>query len=150
MIAAMPRTKEKPAQVKLSPLEREHILDGEYQILRRTTDIPASVRTRFGGSGLEMAEPGEPFRATDVIVPGEKKLPFRRLIFAGCSREKCFIHYERGGRGYGCHVVVFGIDSLGAATFIWAGAGFRAAADLTELRAKIRSGDFADDRPYSW
>jgi len=144
--------------IKLSPPEREHILDGEYRLVRHVTEVPAAVRWTFGGSHFEMADPGDAYQATDAENIWEtlqrlvrrKSLPRRRLILAGCSPAKCFLHYETGGPGHSYSVVVFAMDTTGVATFLWAGAGFSCAADIAELRSKIRSGEFRDDRPYSW
>jgi hypothetical protein len=135
------------AEARLSPGERDHVLDGEYRIIHHTADIPAPVRMAFDGPSFEMADPGQPFQVTDVIL---KRLPRRRLVFAGCSKVNCFIHYEAGGRGHSYSLVVFALDARGAATFLWGGAGNGLAAGLDELRTRVRSSEFLDDRAYCW
>lgn len=140
-------TQGRPA--KPSPLARNNVLVGEYRMLRRVADIPAAVRNALGGASFEMAEPGEPFQETDVVSRG-RRLPSRRLIFAGCSAAKCFVHYEKGGRGHGYFVVVFSLDSSGGATRRWAGVGGRAALDVSQLRSMVSAGQFADDVPFRW
>ena len=51
-----------------------------------------------------MANPGKHFIEGDVIY--DSSVPRERLIFAGVSGEKCFVHYEQGGRGH-MYLVVF-------------------------------------------
>ena len=85
------------------------ILDGDFEILTSVNRLPTPVRSAFATlsrqSSFEMADPGQNFQATDLIT--KKGLPWRRLIFAGISTGKCFLHYERGGRGRSYYVVVF-------------------------------------------
>jgi hypothetical protein len=59
---------------------------------------------RFTG-GAAIANPKEPFVATDVI--DDRKLPRRRLIGAGTSGDLTFVEYEHGGRGLHEHFVLF-------------------------------------------
>jgi len=49
----------------------------------------------FGSQTLDIAEPGAPFQAASETA--DTKLPLRRLVAAGCSREDCLLYYERGG-----------------------------------------------------
>jgi hypothetical protein len=95
-----------------------------------------------------MANPGEKYEATDVI--GEPRLPSRRLLFAGLSRDKYFIHYERGGRGHSYDIVVFEVDPGKEVKLLWGGSGATGAKSLEQLRSMVASGAFADDRAYSW
>ncbi len=51
-----------------------------------------------------MANPGDPFNATDVV---DTAVPMHRLVLAAGSSESWLIYYEHGGRGYQRHLVVF-------------------------------------------
>lgn len=118
--------------------EHGHNLDDHFKRIDAVEQLPASVKTAFAAltdqSQFEMADPGRHFQATDVIT--HEGLPRRRLIFAGISDRDCFIHYEMGGRGHSFYVVVF---SKEPPTFLWGKALTMPAANLPELRSKIRS-----------
>jgi hypothetical protein len=136
----------------LSPAEKAHILDREFSIEKGVDRLPDSLKSAFarlaGEPDFKMANPGEKYQETDVI--SEQGLPFRRLLFAGISNDRYFIHYEQGGIGHSYHVAVFGVDPGGKVRFLWGGPGFRAAKDLEQLRTMISAGTFADDRAYYW
>ena len=146
-LGGTPITQSPGKQAKLSKVQKEHLLDGEYRIVRRVAEIPAAVRSAFAGADFEMANPGEPFQVTDVVM---EKLPWRRLVFAGCARSRCFLHYEKGGYAHGYYVVVFDLSRTDDATFYWGGALFNAASDILELRSMIGSGHVLDDKPLYW
>src|SRR5690349_1574123 len=67
------------------PPNKDHILDGDFTIVKTTKDIPDRCKSAFivlsKGTQFQMADPGQEFQATDVIT--EQGLPSRRLIFAG-------------------------------------------------------------------
>jgi hypothetical protein len=133
------------AYAALSRDQRAHILDGEFSIVTKVEALPDGVKARlaqtFKQEKLELANPDQKFNASDVGRPG------RRLIFAGVSKDKCFIHYEQGGIALIYRVVVFEIDKHQSAGFLWAGSGFHAH-DLQELRSAIAEGRFGDARLY--
>jgi mono/diheme cytochrome c family protein len=131
-----------PVPHKLTTDEKAHILDGEFTIEKTVDHLPDSLKSAFAHLAKEadfkMANPGEKFEATDDISdPG---LPNRRLIFAGISKNRYFIHYEHGGIGYHCDVVVFDVNAEGKVSFLGAGSG--RAKDLAELRALVSSKAF--------
>ena len=136
----------------LSSAQKAHILDGDFSVERNVDSLPYGLKSAFsslaGEHDFKMANPGDKYQATDVVV--EPALPFRRLVFAGISTDKCFIHYEAGGIGHSYHIAVFGVDSEGKAKFLWGGPGPRAAKDLEQLRTMVAGGAFADDRAYYW
>ncbi len=51
-------------------------------------------------SHLQLAEAGAPFRATDVLAPHNRELPYRRFIKADAEGCKLMIVYEEGGRAH--------------------------------------------------
>ena len=130
--------------------EREHILDGQFKVVSQTEGIPANIKRAFSEIVREpsfaLANPGEKFQVTDVVV--DRKLPFRRLLFAGVRDDNWFIHYERGGRAHGYYVVVFKVDPHGDARFVWGGSGANGAKDLEQLRRMVVAGQFSDAESY--
>jgi hypothetical protein len=142
----------KENHIVLSPSEREHIFDGEYKTVLNVDQLPQQVKIVFAAlakqAKFEMANPGDDFQLTDVIT--QKGLPQRRLIFADISTDKCIVHYEKGGYAHVYYAVVFSIDAAQAARFVWGGAMWTAAKNLTQLRSAIKSGIIKDDLPYIW
>jgi mono/diheme cytochrome c family protein len=147
-----PQKNEPPVHHKISAAEKAHILDGEFTIEKNIDRLPENLKSAFVLIAKEqvfaMANPGEKFQVTDVI--SEPGLPRRRLIFAGISRDRYFIHYEKGGIAHSYHVAVFDVSPAGKVTFHWGGAGGPAANDLAQLRKMVSAGAFADDLPYYW
>ncbi len=141
-----------PAARQLGSPEKSRILDGEFSIQKDVHRLPIDLKSAFAHLArqqeFEMANPGEKYEATDVI--GEPRLASRRLLFAGLSRDKYFIHYERGGRGHSYDIVVFEVDPRKEVKFLWGGSGATGAKSLEQLRSMVASGAFADDRAYSW
>lgn len=135
---------------QLSPDERQHILDDQFKVISTTEGIPPKIRKAFceiaRQQSFAMANPGEKYQVGDVIF--DRNLPRRRLVFAGASDNKWFIHYERGGRGVTQLVVVFKLDSGGDAQLLWAGAGANRARSLQELRKMVALNRFSDTDSY--
>jgi hypothetical protein len=76
----------------------EVFLQGDFTVVKNLRDLPRPVLRAFteeGGSRLVIVNPGKEFLETDVVY--DSSLPNRRLIFAGVSKNKCFVHYEQGG-----------------------------------------------------
>ena len=59
-------------------VERGRILDGDFKPMRSVELVPLQVKAAFAGltkeSGFEMADPGQDFQLTDVIVQGKAPL----------------------------------------------------------------------------
>jgi hypothetical protein len=81
-------------------------------------ELPASItrdihnRIRPLVSYLEspvMSDRGGPFNATDAI--SDPAVPSRRFVHAGRSGDLWFVWYERGGRGYTTHLVIYRIPN---------------------------------------
>ena len=94
----------------LSAAQRTHLQAEQFDIVTSVRGLPLGVRDlmqkMFGTASLEIAEPGAPYQATDVVVT--PRLPFRRLVSAGCSRDfHCLVYYERGGIAHTQHVMLF-------------------------------------------
>ena len=93
----------------LSPSLLAHVKNEKLGGVTSVRGLPLGVRdalqTLFGSPTLEIAEPGAPFQATDVIVM--PRLPIRRLVAAGCSTDHCLVYYERGGIAHTWQVVLY-------------------------------------------
>jgi hypothetical protein len=80
-------------------------------------------------------------------------MPYRRLLFAGLTDNKWFIHYLSG---IGCgtpekyYVVVFDADEQNKVQFLWGGKGPEGATDLDDLRRGIATGRFTDNLSCPW
>src|ERR1700722_2947026 len=125
----------------MSEADRRHFLDGEFQVIKDTKEIPAPiVKTLCGGVELRscMANPGQPFNATDVIT--DLRIPGRRLIFAGALGDKYFVYYEQGGIAHFYKISFFRVSGPDAVTMLWSGNCSRPAANIEELRKSIASG----------
>jgi hypothetical protein len=96
-----------------------------------------------GGSQFALADPGQKYQVTDVVEDPEP--PFRRLVFAGVSANKWFVHYELGGIGHSYAMVVFGLEPKGSVLFLWGGVVSERAKNIDDLRKAIARGSFCDD-----
>ena len=137
---------------RLSSTEKQHLLDGPFTRVAKTEAMPANVKLAFanitGEPSFALANPGERFQVTDVII--DHSLPHRRLVFAGARDEEWVVHYEVGGIGHYYCVVLFKVDSQNHLTFVWGGAGSHGAKDLDQLRKMVAGGQFSDDRKTYW
>jgi len=120
---------------------REEFLNRDFTIVKNVRVLPVPVLEAFieqGGSRLVMANPGEKFEATDFIV--DPSLPRRRLIFAGVSGDRCFIHYERGGRGHSYIIAFFKVTSTKSMEPLWSGYCDDPSPSFQDLRSKLATG----------
>jgi len=140
--------------------EKEHILNGQFTIVTATEAMPAGLKQAFTDiTGAEFGFASGPQRFAmenpDWTYPyrGLVVRPYRRLLFAGLSGSKWFIHYQdRMGCGtpeeYA--VVVFDVDKQSKIQFLWGGNGPGSATDLDDLRRGIASGRFRDNLSCAW
>src|SRR5260370_3153799 len=95
------------------------------------------VFTEVGGSRPVMANPGKRFEATDFIV--DSSIPRKRLIFAGVSGDRCFVHYEQGGIAHSYLLALFTVTSPATMKPIWRGYCGHAA-HIRDLRSELAAG----------
>lgn len=135
---------------QLSPDEWQHILDAQFKVISTTDGIPPNIRKAFceitRQQSFAMANPGQNYQVGDVIF--DRSLPRRRLVIAGESDNKFFIHYERGDRGVTHFVAVFKVDSSGGAQLLWGGAVANRARTLEQLRKMLAVGQFSNTENY--
>ena len=120
---------------------RAHLKNERLDIVTSIRGLPLGVRdglqTLFGSQALDIAEPGNPFQATDVV--GSPKLPSRRLVAAGCSTDHCLVYYERGGVAHTWQVALF--HWTPAATRLeWGAAAEGGLVTIADVKSAVLSG----------
>jgi hypothetical protein len=118
------------------------LLSDDFKIVSDVNALPASVLRIFqekGSSRVLMANPGAKFNPSDVIL--DEAVPPKRLILAGVSTDKCFVHYEQGGIGLSYVLEVFGLGSAAPMKPIWFGYCDKRAFSLEALRSQVESGE---------
>jgi hypothetical protein len=116
-------------------------LNRDFNIVTDVRALPGPVLQKYtepGGSRLLMANPGQKFEATDFIR--DASMPRERLIFAGIAGDKCFVHYERGGRAHSYHVDFFRITSAKNMESLWSSHCDAPAANLQGMRSQLIHG----------
>lgn len=120
---------------------RTHVRSERFTPVTKVAALPAGLRDElnnlFGGKTLELADPGTPFQATDVMVT--PRLPHRRLTAAGCSPDHCLVYYERGGFAHVHYAVLFKVSSDGT-RFEFGGLAPGGLADLDAVKTAISAG----------
>ena len=121
---------------------RTHLQAEQFGIVTSVRGLPLGVRDQlqkmFGSPTLDIAEPGAPFQATDVIAT--PRLPIRRMIAAGCSNDHhCLLYYERGGIAHTRHVMLFHWTP-DATRFEWGGTAPGGLTTIDAVRKAILSG----------
>jgi hypothetical protein len=136
-----------PAPGALPAELRAHVRDGRFGLVTSVRGLPLGVRdalqSLFGSRTLDIAEPGADFQRTDVIVV--PNLPLRRLVAAGCTRDRCLVYYERGGFAHTWHVALFHWTPA-ATRFEWGGPAPGGLANIEEVRKAILSGTIKGGR----
>jgi hypothetical protein len=125
----------------ISTSEVQRFLDGDFKPIADVRSLPLPVLAAFteqGGSRLLMANPGKKFEAADVIL--DASVPQKRLIFAGVSDNRCFVHFEQGGRAHSYVLTFFTLPSAEKMTPLWRGYCDKPAANIEELHSKLVSG----------
>ena len=123
---------------KMTQLARKQFLDSNFTIVRDVGHLPRPVLEKFTeqkGSRPVIANPGGNFIVGDVIY--DSSLPRERLIFAGVSGERCFVYYEKGGRGHTYLLVLFDLTPTDAKP-LWQGYCSGSAANISNLPSDCR------------
>jgi hypothetical protein len=130
-----------PDNAALPASLRAHLQGDRFQIFASLRGLPFGVRDalqgQFGASTLDIAEPGAPFQATDVVTT--PNLPARRLVAAGCSTDHCIVYFERGGIAHTWHVMVFHWTPA-ETRFEWGGTPAGGLTTIDQVRTAILSG----------
>jgi hypothetical protein len=130
----------------------------KLKIITRHEKLPGNVRAAlaqaFQQQRLFMANPGEVFQQTDVLVikPGRKELPTRRLLFAFGTETHFVVYYESVSAGLGANALIFLVQG-GVATLAWGGVEVdhdKLAKNPGELLSRICAGQLISDRAFLW
>ena len=128
---------------------KDHLRTERFEPVATVAALPAPVRTAlsdlFGSGTLEMADPGQPFQATDVMVT--PRLPARRLASAGCSADHCLVYYERGGFAHVHQIVLFGRTET-SARFVHGGVAPGGLSSIEQVRDTLLSGKVMGGSKY--
>jgi hypothetical protein len=120
---------------------RAHLRGETFTPLTSVGALPDGVKREladlFGTKQLELADPGAPFQATDVVV--HPRLPWRRLVSAGCGADHCVVHYERGGFVHVYQALVLARQG-DTVRFVWGGALSGPIGDVQGVRDAIAAG----------
>ena len=120
---------------------RAHVRDGQFGVVTSIRGLPLGVRDAlqalFGSRSLDIAEPGAEYQRTDVVV--NPSLPIRRLVSAGCSRDRCLVYYERGGFAHTWHVALFHWTPE-ATRFEWGATAPGGLATFDDVRKAVAAG----------
>jgi hypothetical protein len=143
------RGQPKASDTGFTPALRDHVRGERFAPVATVAALPANVRDAlhdlFGGKALEMADPGQPFQATDVMVT--PRLPARRLVSAGCSVDHCLVYYERGGFARVHHIVLFSTADS-PARLVHGGVAAGGLTDLEQVRDALVGGKVMGDSKY--
>ena len=134
-----------PASPVLSESLRTHLRDAPFGMVTSIRGLPVGIRdqlqTMFGGT-LDIAEPGAGF--------GRPKLPTRRLVAAGCSRDSyCLIYYERADTEHTWRAVLFHWTPA-ATRFEWGGTAPGRFATIDAVRKAVLSGVIKGGQTTGW
>lgn len=141
LLAAISAGSQATPPAMLSVALRAHVQSDRFQVVTSIRGLPLGVRdglqTLFGGSALDIAEPGAPFQATNVVV--RPAVPIRRLVAAGCSADHCLVYYERGGMAHTWQVVLF-YWTPALTRCEWGGVAPRGLTSIDHVRSAVLSG----------
>jgi hypothetical protein len=139
----------KAGETGLTTALREHVRGERFAPVATVATLPAGVRTAlnelFGSKTLEMADPGQPFQATDVMVT--PRLPARRLVAAGCSADHCLVYYERGGFAHVHQIALFSTTDA-TARLVHGGVAAGGLTDLDQVRDAFVAGQVMGGSKY--
>jgi hypothetical protein len=107
--------------------------------------IRLALGNKVGNVPLVMADPGDPWEATDVV--SSPRLPRRRFISSGISRDLCVVFYEVGGRGHSFHVAITVLEGS-EWRFAWQAVASRKVDSVAALNVALRKGELNDDSAY--
>ena len=119
-----------PAPAPLSAAAREHLRTDTLAPIAHVADLPQLVRSaltsNFSTPTLGMADPGQEFQSTDVVM--NPNLPTRRLV-----------HYEQGGIAHFYRVLLVSVSKT-AAKVEWTAMSGGPMPNIADVQTQIVSG----------
>lgn len=133
---------------KLPAEDRKALLDtSRFHEVHSTNDLPPAIVALCTGDNGRLADPGQKWNATDVIM--DPTLPGKRLIWAAIGGEYYVVHYERGGIAHTFHVLVATLTKNNAKPkVIWRGVG-GPLKDYAAFLIALRNGKLDDRLDYA-
>ena len=133
---------------KLPAEDRKALLDtSRFHEVHSTNDLPPAIVALCTGDNGRLADPGQKWNATDVIM--DPTLPGKRLIWAAVDGEYYVAHYERGGIAHTFHVLVATLTKNNTKPkVIWCGGG-GPLKDYAAFLIALRNGKLDDRLDYA-
>lgn len=140
-----------PVSAVLSEAARAELRAAPFGVVTSIRGLPLGVRDQlqsiFGGT-LDIAEPRAEFQRDGR--PSSPKVPTRRMVAAGCSRDSyCLIYYERGGTELTWRAVLFHWTPA-VTRFEWGGTAPGGFTTIDAVRKAILSGVIKGGQTASW
>ena len=143
------------ATTRLTAANRQRVESPAHvEMLRSMREVPADVARACAavrGGEFILADPGQRYRATDVVYGHTDNLPVRRLRWAARVPGFYVLHYEMGGIGHSYHVRLVRVgEGVSAATarLVWSAVGNSALKDYSRFVAALRAGQLDDNPAY--
>ena len=134
---------------KLRPEDRKVLEDASrLREVHATTNLPPQVLSFCADGNGRIAEPGQKWQVTDVIL--HDTLPRKRLIWGAVGGGLYVVHYESGGMAHGYHVLVarFKQDDK-KAEVVWHAVG-KQLKDYSALLDAIKRNTLRDELDYAY
>jgi hypothetical protein len=130
---------------KLPAEDRKSLQDSSrFHEVHSTTNLPPVIVALCGS---KLADPGEKWNATDVIM--EPNLPGKRLIRAAAGGDYYVVHYERGGIAHTFHILIAKLTKNDAKPkVVWQAVGGQFK-DYAAFLDALRSGKLDDRLDYA-
>lgn len=123
---------------RLTTLEAEKILDGNFKIFRKVQQIPAAVKRDYSAvthQSLWMVNAGEPV-STDAIIPG---VPNKELVLVGLADQSAVLIFNEFGLTGRVRVMVFSHQGNAG---VWEATLENKGDDVAGLRIALQNGAF--------
>jgi len=120
---------------RIQPEHRKVLVDAShFREVHATTNLPQAVFALCADGSGRLAEPGQKWEVTDVIV--DHSLARSRLIWAATDGDYYVVHFERGGYAHTFQVLIATLKpDTTKPTIIWQGCAVYL---LKDYRAFVR------------
>jgi hypothetical protein len=117
-----------------------------FRQVHSTNDLPPPIIALCAGDNGKMADPGQKWNPTDVII--DPSLPGKRLIWGAIGGEYYVVHYERGGIAHTFHILVAKFaNNVAKPKLVWTAMG-RPFKDYPAFVDALRTGKLDDRLEY--
>jgi hypothetical protein len=149
------RADARPPSALVQELAHAPISDVTTRVAQLPSSLRASLAKAFRQRQLYIADAGQPYQITDFVIlrPGQRELPFRRLLFAFRAGTYHIVYYEMGGYGQSVSAVVFAAPDSRSYRFVWGGIERdyeRPAKTPAAVVHRIVRDELIDHLPFVW